>query len=260
MKNNILIIGFGDLAERLEGHLMQKDYTILGLTRSPDKHQGSNLIQWDWLLEEEFNLPVSNFDAVIFFPKPNEYNEQGYQAGFINSLELIDKSLKNIEYKSFIGISSTRVYGSNQLGDLSESISPEPTDFRGSTVLEYEKLIKSKFGTKSLILRLSGLYDNKTSWLSSYVKNFDGNKRTLPNSVMNRLHRDECTNIISFALENNLHLNNDLINCSEGAISYSELFKEVIQADNFSNYFNCPDGAAREISNSKLKELGFKFK
>ena len=30
MKNNILIIGFGDLAERLESYLLQKDNSICG--------------------------------------------------------------------------------------------------------------------------------------------------------------------------------------------------------------------------------------
>ena len=120
MKNNILIIGFGDLAERLESYLLQKDNSIFGLTRSPEKYKGSNLLYWDWNLGTEFEHSVRNFDAVIFFPKPNEFNESGYKAGFIDPLELIEKSLKKIEYKSFIGISSTRVYGSNQYGELSE--------------------------------------------------------------------------------------------------------------------------------------------
>ena len=108
MKNNILIIGFGDLAERLESYLLEKDNFILGLTRSPENFKGSNLLYWDWNLGDEFEVPIHNFDAVIFFPKPHEYNKSGYEAGFINSLELIEKSLEKIEYKSFIGISSTR--------------------------------------------------------------------------------------------------------------------------------------------------------
>jgi len=56
MKNNILIIGFGDLAERLESYLLQKDNSIFGLTRSPEKYKGSNLLYWDWNLGTEFEL------------------------------------------------------------------------------------------------------------------------------------------------------------------------------------------------------------
>ena len=260
MKNNILIIGFGDLAERLESYLLEKDNFILGLTRSPENYKGSNLLYWDWNLGDEFEVPIHNFDAVIFFPKPHEYNESGYEVGFINSLELIEKSLEKIEYKSFIGISSTRVYGAGQYGELLEANSPEPSDFRGEIVLNYENLVKSKFGAKSLILRLSGLYDNQNNWIDSFVTNFDGQKRGLPNIVTNRLHRDTCAEIIAFAIHNDLYLNNDVINCSEGAISYEDLFKEIHPNKNFDDYFNCNDKNARKVSNSKLKELGFQFK
>ena len=44
MKNNILIIGFGDLAMRLESFLLEKDHYILGLTRSPEKYEGRNVL------------------------------------------------------------------------------------------------------------------------------------------------------------------------------------------------------------------------
>ena len=54
--------------------------------------------------------------------------------------------------------------------------------------------------------------------------------------------------------------NNDVINCSEGAISYEDLFKEIHPNKNFDDYFNCNDKNARKVSNSKLKELGFQFK
>ena len=68
MKNNILIIGFGDLAMRLESFLLEKDNSILGLTRSPEKYEGSNVLYWDWNLKTEFelsdncdNIPTNNF-------------------------------------------------------------------------------------------------------------------------------------------------------------------------------------------------------
>ena len=260
MKNNILIIGFGDLAMRLESFLLEKDNSILGLTRSPEKYEGSNVLYWDWNLKTEFELSDNNFDVIIFFPKPCEYDESGYQAGFINSLELIKKSLEKIEFKSFIAISSTRVYGSSQYGELSEAKKPEPSDFRGRIVFKYENLVKSSFGSKSLILRLSGLYDDKTNWINSFVTNFDGQKRNLPNVSTNRLHRDTCAEIIAFTLNNDLYLNNDVINCSEGPISYKDLFEEIYANKNFSDYFNCDNKNIREVSNLKLKELGFKFK
>ena len=83
--------------------------------------------------------------------------------------EFVDTGIIKIEFKSFIAISSTRVYGSSQYGELSEANKPEPSDFRGRIVFKYENLVKSSFGSKSLILRLSGLYDDKTNWINSFV-------------------------------------------------------------------------------------------
>ena len=172
MKKNILIIGFGDLAQRLEAQLLDKDVAIYGLTRSPKKYKGTKLIEWDWLNQEPFKAPEKKFDSVIFFPKPTDFSENGYKLGFIEPLKTINKSLEDIEFKSFIGISSTRVYGSHQEGELTELNTPEPSDYRGSIILEYEKLIQSLFQSNSLILRLSGLYDDNTNWLKDFVENF----------------------------------------------------------------------------------------
>jgi len=67
MKNNILIIGFGDLAERLESYLLQKDNSIFGLTRSPEKYKGSNLLYWDWNLGTEFDFQFVILMLLSFF-------------------------------------------------------------------------------------------------------------------------------------------------------------------------------------------------
>lgn len=260
MKKSILIIGFGDLAERLERHLIRKDYYVCGLTRSPNKYKGSNLIQWDWTLNKEFILEEDTFDSIIFFPTPSEFNEEGYRSGFIESLDLIIRSIQHIKFKSFIGISSTSVYGDNQTGILTEEIEPKPSNFRGSVILEYEKLLHSNFQERSLILRLSGLYEGAPRWMEESIKNTNPKKIKLRSSYVNRLHRDECIQIIDFALEKGLSLENDLINCSAEFIKYEDLFKDKFPDYNFNDYFICPDTQAKEISSQKIRKLGFKFK
>lgn len=260
MKKNILIIGFGDLAERFERLVPNNSHTILGLTRSPNNHKGKNLTEWDWDKGQEFQLSIKHFDTVIFFPKPAEFSEEGYRSGFIESLKLIHKSLSAIEYKSFIAISSTRVYGASHNALLSESLIPEPSDYRGSIVLEYEALVKSFFKDKSLILRSSGLHTNSVKWMHNFIDNFDGIKKQLPNFYLNRLHRNEFAKIISYAIENDLYLHHAVINCSEGMVSYKDIFKDEFDNLNFDDYFDCQNKDKREVSNMKLKEVGFKFK
>ena len=259
MKKNILIIGFGDLAQRLGKQLLDKDVIIYGLTRSPKKYKGSKLKEWDWLNQEPFEAPEKKFDSVIFFPKPADFSESGYKLGFIEPLKIINKSLKDIKFKSFIGISSTRVYGAHQEGKLTELNAPEPSDYRGSIILEYEKLIQSLFQSNSLILRLSGLYDDNTNWLKDFIENFNGVKRDLPNKYLNRLHRDECARILAFVLKEELYLNNHLLNCSSSSITYEEYFKSVTGSEDFKKYFNNTNDSIRKISSERLRELGFEF-
>jgi hypothetical protein len=259
MKKNILIIGFGDLAERLEQLVSEEDINIYGLTRSPENHIGARLTKWDWHSEVAFTAPEKAFDTVIFFPKPKEYNEYGYRAGFIESLKIIHKSLQSIKFNSFIGISSTRVYGNHQDGNLNELNTPQPSDYRGEIILEYEKLIKSLFPNSSLVLRLSGLFGNKTNLLKDFVKNFDGVRKEVPNKFINRLSRDECAEIIAFAISHNLYSDHDLLNCSSSAISYEEYFEAETGLKDFDKYFKYKNQNSRIISSKKLQDLGFKF-
>ena len=259
MKKNIVIRCVGDLAQRIEKKLLDKDVSIYGLTRSPKKYKGSKLKEWDWLNQEPFKAPEKKFDSVIFFPKPADFSESGYKLGFIEPLKIINKSLKDIEFKSFIGISSTRVYGTHQEGKLSELNAPEPSDYRGSIILEYEKLIQSLFQSNSLILRLSGLYDDNTNWLKDFIKNFNGVKRDLPNKYLNRLHRDECARILAFVLKEELYLNNHLFNCSSSSITYEVYFKSVTGSKDFKKYFKNTNDSIRKISSERLRELGFEF-
>ena len=64
MKKNILIIGYGNIANRLHAILCKDSYKIYGISRS--KKRGlKNFIKWDWLSKDLPNIQCNNFDSII---------------------------------------------------------------------------------------------------------------------------------------------------------------------------------------------------
>ena len=227
MKKNILIIGYGDIARRLNLILCKDSYEIYGISRRKKKDL-QNFIEWDWLTKKPIKLECKNFESIIFIPKPSNNDLLGYKNGFLNSSENLFNFLKlseNISYKKFITISSTSVYG--KIKDRNSYIkSPKlkeedsersSLEFKGQIITEYENNQIKRYAERLIILRLSGLYKYK------------------PKS-RNYLHRDNAAKIIKFFIENNNKFNShEIFNCSEDSEFYGD------------------------ISNKKLKKLGFVF-
>ena len=227
MKKNILIIGYGDIAKRLNSILCKDSYEIYGISRRKKKDL-ENFIEWNWLTKKPIKLECKNFESIIFIPKPSNDDLLGYQNGFLNSSENLFNFLElseDISYKKFITISSTSVYG--KIKDRNSHIeSPKlkeedfklsSFEFKGQIITEYENNQIKRYAERLIILRLSGLYKSK------------------PKSS-NYLHRDNAAKIIKFFIENNNKFNShEIFNCSEDSESYGD------------------------ISNQKLKKLGFVF-
>jgi nucleoside-diphosphate-sugar epimerase len=221
MSKNILIIGYGDLGRRVKSRLDHK-YIVYALNRNPKKEDGVKSFYWDWTSGNDFNFKGIIFDSIILIPKPSNMNEDGYRSGFIKALVNINNSLLKVDFNKLIAISSTRVYGSEQHGMLNENIELLPSDFRGSIIKDYEKLLTKTYQKKLIILRFAGLYDE--------------NSKTKP---FNGLHRKNAAMAINFFLKNeNIDIDEHIFNCCEDVVF---------------------DDSKKCISNKRIKETGFSF-
>ena len=221
MSKKVLILGYGDIANRLSKLLSKKDFDLYAVSKSIKKIE--NFYMYDWLSDNQFELDQKDFDSVIFFPKPFDMSEAGYKKGFIDGSRSILNILEKINFRKLILISSTRVYGREQIGLLDESTEPQPSDFRGKLVYDYENLFIEKYNKETFVLRFAGLYTNKSEV-----------------TFLNNLHRDSAAEIIYFILSNqNFKTKSYIINCV--------------------NSVNAVPGE-RLISNKKLIDLGFKFR
>ena len=221
MSKKVLILGYGDIANRLSKLLSKKDFDLYAVSKSIKKIE--NFYMYDWLSDNQFELDQKDFDSVIFFPKPFDMSEAGYKKGFIDGSRSILNILAKINFRKLILISSTRVYGREQIGLLDESTEPQPSDYRGKLVYDYENLFIKKYNKETFVLRFAGLYTNKSEV-----------------TFLNNLHRDSAAEIICFILSNqNFETKSYIINCV--------------------NSVNAVPGE-RLISNKKLIDLGFKFR
>jgi len=221
MSKKVLILGYGDIANRLSKLLSKKDFDLYAVSKSIKKIE--NFYMYDWLSDNQFELDQKDFDSVIFFPKPFDMSEAGYKKGFIDGSRSILNILAKINFRKLILISSTRVYGREQIGLLDESTKPQPSDYRGKLVYDYENLFIKKYNKEAFVLRFAGLYTNKSEV-----------------TFLNNLHRDSAAEIIYFILSNqNFETKSYIINCV--------------------NSVNAVPGE-RLISNKKLIDLGFKFR
>ena len=221
MSKKVLILGYGDIANRLSKLLSKKDFDLYAVSKSIKKIE--NFYMHNWLSDDQFKLDQKDFDSVIFFPKPFDMSEAGYKKGFIDGSRSILNILEKINFRKLILISSTRVYGREQIGLLDESTKPQPSDYRGKLVYDYENLFIKKYHKQTFVLRFAGLYKNKSEV-----------------TFLNNLHRDSAAEIIYFILSNqNFKTKSYIINCV--------------------NSVNAVPGE-RLISNKKLIDLGFKFR
>ena len=220
MKKNILIIGFGDIGERLRLQMKNDKYKFYPISRGNFRSDLKNHIKWDWLSKEIPKLEHKEYDSIVFIPKPSSLDEVGYDEGFMHSSDNVFKLCKELSYKKFITISSTRVYGANKTEFYKESHPLEIDDFRCKSLINYEKSQVKNYGNRLIILRFSGLYNSIADRKS-----------------INYLHRDNAASIVKFFIENDFKSQtHQIFNCSED------------RNDGLGN-----------ISNSKLKKLGFIF-
>ena len=220
MKKNILIFGYGDLAQRLSLIVDKNSYRLFGVSRTSKETLKNNHISWDWLSEDNPALDVKDFDCIIFIPKPSSYDEDGYKNGFVKSAENIFNLSKELTFDKFISISSTSVYGKGNKDMHYESDNLLPDDFRGKIIKDYESNQIKRYSNKLIILRLAGLYDSITDI-----------------NFLNHLHRNNASKAINFFIETSLNFNSyEIFNCCEDR-----------------------EDRKGSISNKKLKEVGFIF-
>ncbi len=182
-----LIVGAGKFGKRFYHYLLSKNQLAITLSRT-EKHWSENHIRAD-LLSKNLKLPqIPLLDNVYILLAPNERSEDAYQKTYIDAVTNLLQQLK-LQQSNFhcIFMSATSIYGSNQLGVISESTIAQPDNFRGKILLEAERNMLHLHDQVSIV-RASGLYSKtRTRLIKSLL---DCNEVNNP-KWLNLIHEDD---------------------------------------------------------------------
>ncbi|MBN2595233.1 SDR family oxidoreductase [Labilibaculum sp.] len=260
-EKTISILGCGWLGLPLAKFLIKNAYSVKGSTPSAEKI--SSLAQdgitpyrifFDPEINADFDADFFNSEILIvnFPPRRREDIEEFHPKQFKALIEQLHLS----SVKKVIFISSTSVYANlNRIVTEEDDQKPEKNSGKALRVVEEMLLSQKKIQTS--IIRFGGLigYDRKPGRFFSKMKNaVEGD---VP---VNLIHQDDCINIISHLIENNLW--GEIYNaCCPEHPSRKEFYERAAKIGGFEPpQFASNQSSYKIISSAKLEKTHYKFK
>ena len=242
----VLIIGYGDIGKRVAASL--PDQKFIGVSRSASSNlHNVTFIQQDWINQSSLTLPSSDFSTIVLILKPTSSDVDGYKQGFLDASHKIMDFLNHyISYERLLIVTSTRVYGIGNGRNITEASEPLPENF-----------ISNESKVAPLILRPSGLYDEKKHWMQNHVDTFEGKKYVLRFNEANMFSRNNLALVIAnyICCKELGPISGPLI-CSEKALKYSEIFSLFCPEHSFEDFFISSDNIAKSFDPQKLLNSG----
>ncbi len=192
-----LLLGYGDIADRVAQRLSTKTNHITGVCRTPDNkpvRPGVELIPADLNNEQElYQLFHQHWDNVVITLTPAKGVEDSYHQGYVVPCRHLQQVLSQQTHQpNIIYVSSTGVYAQRNGEWIDEDSATEPTSDSGKALLQAESIINELSGQTS-ILRCSGIYGDGRDFL---LRQLNEGKVQLRDSWTNRIHQDDVAGFI----------------------------------------------------------------
>lgn len=159
-QNSILIIGCGDIGQRVARQHIQRGHHVIALARSPirEQHlraQDINVISGDLDKPSSLHaLPASGALVYYFAPPPGEGEADPRMTNFLAALQAQRPA-------KFIYLSTSGVYGDCKGAWVTEDTPANPHTLRAKARLAAEKALtlwSAQHSVPSVILRVGGIY------------------------------------------------------------------------------------------------------
>lgn len=202
-KEQVLIVGCGDIGQRLAQQLPQDTYEITGLRRNPPENlpflryqvcDVTNAAQLNEVLKQ-------NFAVIVISMTPSERSDAGYERAYVQTCQNLVDALQaqSLKPRLLIFVSSSAVYGQMDGSWVDETSPTEPEGFSGKRLLEAEVVIQNS-GFANTIVRFSGIYGPNRNRLIEQVR--QGKASASPH-ITNRIHADDCAGSLAHLIELN---------------------------------------------------------
>jgi nucleoside-diphosphate-sugar epimerase len=201
----ISILGCGWLGLPLAEHFVALGYSVKGSTRSLSdisKLESRGIDPYILILDPELRGKKTEefFDShILIINFPPERREDIVQYHKLQALSLISH-IKHSQIKKVIFVSSTSVYPDLNR-EVREDDARSPSKSSGEALLNFERLLIECSEFSTTVIRFAGLigYNRKPGRFLSGKKQV-----TNGDAPVNLIHRDDCINIISQVIKNNL--------------------------------------------------------
>lgn len=201
-QEKLLIIGCGDIGQRLAHQLDLNRYQITGLRRHPPEDLPSlRYLACDATQSSQLDaiLGREEVDIVVISMTPAERSDVGYEQAYVQSCRNLVMGLKHHQRQPrlVVFVSSSGVYGQTD-GNWVDELSPTlPDGFSGKRLLEAEQIIQQS-GFAHCIVRFSGIYGPGRNRLIEQVKQ---KRASASPHYTNRIHADDCAGVLAHLIE-----------------------------------------------------------
>lgn len=201
LSEKLLIIGCGDIGQRLAQQLAPRGYDITGLRRRACsdlpylRYRQCDVTQAGQLAP----ILAEGFDVIVISMTPAERSDAGYQQAYVQSCQQLVAGLKQQTHtpRLILFVSSTAVYGQNDGSWVDETSPTQPEGFSGQRLLEAEQTLFNS-GYNSSILRFSGIYGPGRNRLIEQVIN---HRASASPHYTNRIHVEDCAGVLAHLIE-----------------------------------------------------------
>ncbi|MFD4839348.1 NAD-dependent epimerase/dehydratase family protein [Achromobacter sp. NPDC058515] len=192
MTERVLLIGCGDLGQRVARRFLARGDEVHALRRHPPAGDASG-IQWlqgDIARADLLPGLPQGVTRLIHLPAPGARDPGVYRAVFIDGLRNVLQELDASRLKRIVFVSSSAVYGEHHGDWVTEDTPPAPQGFNGRVLLEAEAALASQ-AVSSTALRLAGLYGPGRLQLIERLRSGAAGAPTRPEHWANRIHIDD---------------------------------------------------------------------
>ena len=196
----ILILGCGDIGQRLARQLDRRFYQVVGIRRNcPPDSDTIHYRQCDVAEPGALQMIVTEgFDVIVITMTPDERSDKGYERAYVHTCRTLVSVLGDTNrHPLIIFVSSTAVYAQDDGSRVDEKSPCEPLHFSGKRLMEAEAII-SHSGFPYSLVRFSGIYGPGRTRLIEQVK--QGQASASPHYT-NRIHADDCAGFLAHLIE-----------------------------------------------------------
>lgn len=264
----ILIVGCGALGRTLAVNLTAAGHAVTGLKRTPSaaNHDNFQYCYADITQPLELINLDTDFEFIFFIVAPDSRNENSYSEIYEHGLEnVLNKFVQANSSAPWIFVSSTSVYGQSRGEWVDEGSPTIPEKLTSAKILNAEqKLVK--LNPKNVIVRFSGIYGPGREYLLRMAKQSPAIQQNPP-YYTNRIHQDDCVNVLQFLLEQQL-LGRKLEQCYLASDNDPAPLWDVVSwlAEHLGSHPPVPKEVAvdcdlnKRCKNKKLIDLGYAFR